>query len=99
MHRLVVTYPRPDDPAGFRAYYEARHIPLAAKLPGLVSWSFGYPKALGPGEAPFCIFEATFADRQALDAALGSPAGQAVAADVPNYSPKGASLMRFDVAP
>jgi uncharacterized protein (TIGR02118 family) len=98
MHKLVVTYPQPADPAAFRAYYAATHIPLAARLPGLVSLAYGYPEALGPGEAPFCVFEAVFADRQALDAALASPQGQAVAADVPNYSPAGASLMRFDIA-
>ena len=96
MHKLVVTYPRPDDPAKFRAYYAATHIPLAAKLPGLVRYSYGYPEALGPGEAPFCVFEAVFANSAALDAALASSEGQAVAADVPNYSPKGAALMRFD---
>ena len=98
MHKLVVTYPRPDDPGRFRAYYAATHIPLAARLPGLTGYSYGYPEALGPGDAPFCIFEATFADSASLDAALGSPEGKAVAADVPNYSPKGATIMRFDVA-
>jgi hypothetical protein len=30
-------------------------------------------------------------------AALGSEAGQAVVADVPNYSPKGCTLLHFDV--
>jgi uncharacterized protein (TIGR02118 family) len=98
MHKLVVTYPHPVDPARFRAYYERTHIPLAAKLPGLVSLAYGYPEALGPGAAPFCVFEAMFADRAALDAALASPQGQVVAADVPNYSPGGAALMRFDVS-
>jgi uncharacterized protein (TIGR02118 family) len=98
MHKLVVTYPKPADPAAFRAYYAGTHIPLAAKLPGLVSFAYGYPEALGPGGAPFCVFEAVFPDRQTLDAALASPQGRAVAGDVANYSPAGASLMRFDIS-
>jgi uncharacterized protein (TIGR02118 family) len=97
MHKLLVIYPRPADPDAFCAYYAGTHIPLARKLPGLVRLAYGYPQPLGPGEAPFCVFEAVFADAAALDAALGSAAGRAVAADVPNYSPAGASLMRFDV--
>jgi hypothetical protein len=43
------------------------------------------------------VFEADFADEAAMFAALGSPIGAKVAADVPNYSPGGASLMHYDL--
>jgi uncharacterized protein (TIGR02118 family) len=92
MHCLTVTYPVPDDPARFRDYYLGTHLPLAKSLPGLVSSSHGFPEQLGPGDAPFCVFHAYFADRAAMDAALESEVGARLAADVPNYSPKGASL-------
>jgi uncharacterized protein (TIGR02118 family) len=50
------------------------------------------------GESPyFCIFEAEFDDAAALGAAMGSPEGQMVAADVPNYAPDGAVMVSFDV--
>jgi hypothetical protein len=39
---------------------------------------------------------ADFDDAGAFDA-LASPAGQATAADVPNYATRGAVLLRFDV--
>lgn len=95
MHCLTVTYPEPKDIAHFKSYYERVHIPLAKQLPGLKSFSFGYPSPLGPGPAPFCIFQAMFDDEAAMGAALQSEAGKKVAADVPNYSPAGAALFHF----
>ncbi|WP_119154098.1 EthD family reductase [Caldimonas tepidiphila] len=100
MHAMVVLYPQPDDPQAFRDYYVSKHVPLAAQLPGLVSYRYGFPSPLGPagGDTHFCIFEALFESAEAMAAALKSPLGREVAADVPNYSPKGASLMHYEVA-
>jgi uncharacterized protein (TIGR02118 family) len=97
MHCLTVTYPVPKDAGHFRSYYEGTRVPLAKQLPGLKSHSFAYPTALGGGTAPFCIFQAYFADQAAMIAALQSSIGQRVAADVPNYSPDGATLFHFAV--
>jgi uncharacterized protein (TIGR02118 family) len=97
VHCLTVTYPAPKDAAQFKAYYQGSHVPLAKQLPGLKSCSFAYPEALGPGPAPFCIFQAWFDDGAAMLAASKSEIGQRVAADVPNYSPNGAILFHFPV--
>ena len=97
MHCLTATYPMPKDASHFRSYYEGTHVPLAKQLPGLKSCSFAYPAPLGAGAAPFCIFQAYFADEAAMKAALQSGTGQKVAADVPNYSPDGATLFHFAV--
>lgn len=98
MYKLVVLYPHPDDPAAFMKYYTSRHLPLASKLPGLVGACHAQPLTLGPDTAAyFLVFEAMFKDEAALFEALGSPAGQAVVADVPNYSPKGATLLRYEI--
>lgn len=98
MHRLVVTYPRPIDPAHFLDYYVGKHLPLARRLPGLLGSRYGVPTALGPGEpAHFLLFEADFESEAAMMEALGSEIGTKVAADVPNYSPAGASLMHYKV--
>lgn len=97
MHCLTVTYPAPDDAAAFRDYYLKTHLPLAKTLPGLVSSSYGFPEQMGPGAAPFCVFHAYFADAAAMGAALESEIGAKVAADVPNYSPNGASLSHHRV--
>ncbi len=97
MHCLTVLYPTPDDTKAFKAYYVEKHLPLAAKLPGMIRSNYAFPDQMGPGDAPFCIFQAYFPDARAMEAALTSEAGQKVAGDVPNYSPKGASLCHFAV--
>ncbi|GAP36024.1 EthD family reductase [Piscinibacter sakaiensis] len=102
MHRLLVSYPPPADPDAFLAHYTARHLPLARALPGLLGCRWMRPQPLGPAAAgtaapPFLLFEADFASAEALFAALGSPAGEAVAADVPRYSPGGATLLHYEV--
>ncbi len=96
MHCLTVIYPRPDDEAHFRNYYSSTHLPLAAKLPGLVRMQVAYPEMIGPGDV-FCIFQGFFADGAAKGAAMESEIGQQVAGDAPNYSPKGAQVMHFAV--
>ena len=95
MHIVMAIYPTPDDPEAFKSYYAKVHAPLAADLPGLRAYSYGYPQALGPGDAPFCVWRGVFDDEAALMAALQSEHGQKVAADIANYSPKGATLIHF----
>jgi uncharacterized protein (TIGR02118 family) len=90
MHRLLVLYPPPTDPAAFREYYEGNHLPLAARMPGLRGLRWGFDVAAPGGDSPyFCVFEADFDDAGALDAALASPEGEATAADVPEERPLG----------
>jgi uncharacterized protein (TIGR02118 family) len=98
MQRLLVLYPPPTDPDHFRAYYEDTHVALAAKMPGLRRYSYGFDVAAAEGEsAYFCVFEGDFDDAQALGAALASPEGQAAVADIPNYATGGAIPLNFEV--
>lgn len=98
MHRLLVSYPRPADPAAFLDHYATRHVPLARTLPGLLACRWVQPQALGPADgAPFVLFEADFASEAAMFEALGSAIGRDVAADVPRYSPAGATLVHYPV--
>ena len=98
MHRLLVLYPPPSDTDHFRSYYEDTHLPLAAKLPGLRAYRYSVDVAARPGESPyFCVFEADFDDAGAYRAALESPAGQAVLADVPNYATGGVVSLNYEL--
>lgn len=97
MHKLTVLYPEPTDRAAFEAHYRDVHLPLCAKLPGVqeIVYSLGICE---PGEGPFfAVFQATFADGEALGAAMSSPEGRAVEADVPNYATGGATVITFPV--
>lgn len=95
MHKLMVLYPEPTDRAAFESYYLSTHLPLCAALPGVqqITYSLGIAP---PGVASyFGVFEATFADEATLTAALASPEGRAVEADVSNYATGGAQVLVF----
>ena len=96
MHCLTVIYPTPDNQGAFKTYYENDHMQLVNQLPGMKSCHHAYPDAVGPGDV-FCIFQAYFDDGASFGAAMQSEAGQRVANDVPNYSPKGAQVFHFPV--
>lgn len=87
MHALLILYPPQPDPEGFVRYYEETHLDLVRAIPGLERFTYGFNLAAPAGESPyFCVFEAEFASAEAMGAALGSPAGQATAADVANFA-------------
>jgi uncharacterized protein (TIGR02118 family) len=100
MHKLVVLYPEPANRQAFIDYYQRTHLPLAAKLPGLVDWRYSVEVSDGPqGPAPyFAVFEAEFADTDTFRSAMASPEGKAVADDVPNYATGGAVVLDYAIA-
>ena len=98
MHKMVVLYPMPADPDHFRDYYVTNHLPLVARMPGLLAWRYSFDVAATPRQTPyFAVFEAEFADAEAMTAARESPQGQQVAADVVNYATGGAVVIHNPV--
>jgi uncharacterized protein (TIGR02118 family) len=99
MHKIVVLYPPQPDPEAFKAYYLETHIPLARMLPGLLALRYSFDvNGAGPGESSyFCVFEADFADGAALGAAMGSPEGEKVAGDVPNFAQVAPTLIHYPI--
>lgn len=96
MHKLLVLYPEPVDRVAFEEHYRAVHLPLCEKLPGVREISFTLLVDPGPAPSPyFAVFEAAFDSAEDLGAALASPEGEAVQADVPNYATNGAVVMTF----
>jgi uncharacterized protein (TIGR02118 family) len=97
MHKVLAMYPQPRDPEHFRRYYRDTHVPLASKMPGLRSsrWSFSIESVDGPSPY-FCIWEGEFDDAAAMAAAMGSPEGQRVVADIPNYATGGVVILHYD---
>ncbi len=94
MHKLLVLYPEPADRDAFIAYYESTHLPLAKQLPGMLGCR--YSLTVHGAESPyFAVFEADFTDVESFRAAMASPQGQAVAADVPNYATGGAIVLDY----
>jgi uncharacterized protein (TIGR02118 family) len=99
MHRLLVLYNEPKNPADFRKYYVETHVPLARKLSGVKAISYSFDvKPLDAGKPPyFCVFEADFESEASLMSALGSKEGQAVAGDVSNFATGGVTMVHFAV--
>ena len=98
MHKLVVLYPEPADPEHFREYYVTKHLPLVARMPGLLAWRYSFDVAATQGQTPyFAIFEAEFADAEAMKAGRESPEGREVSADVANYATGGAVVIHYPV--
>ncbi|GGC85687.1 hypothetical protein GCM10011512_10690 [Tersicoccus solisilvae] len=96
MHQLLVLYPEPADRAAFEQYYRTRHLPLAARLPRVRASRFSL--ALDGAASPYvAVFEAEFDSAEDFAAAMASPEGQAVEADVPNYAPPGTVVLDFPV--
>ena len=78
-YQLTVLYHHPDDPAAFDAHYESTHAPLAAKVPGLRSYTSLQP---GPGPegdpaAEYLVAMLVFDDEAAFGAGMGSDEGKA----------------------
>ena len=98
MAQVVVTYKTPKDPAAFDKYYAETHIPLARKLPGLRKYEISQgPVATPAGPAGVHLMAIlSFDNMAAVQAAFGSPEGQATAADLPKFASGGADLMFFD---
>lgn len=99
MYRLNVLYNQPTDPAAFDEYYFNTHMPLASKIPGLRGATVSKTESLD-GSTPdvYLITTLDFDSKEALGAGLGSPEGQATAADVPNFATGGVTMVGAEVS-
>lgn len=98
MAQLIVLYKKPADAAAFDAYYTSTHVPLAKKIPGLRRYDISAGPVTTPGgpSAYHLVAVLTFDSLAALQAALGSPEGQAAAGDLGNFAQAGVELLMFD---
>ena len=93
MHVLTVCYGHPADPAAFDSYYTSTHAPLAAKIPGMTSYTYRHCASLDGSQPPYYLLaELSFASQEALNAGLSSPEGAAAAGDVPNFATGGVTM-------
>ncbi len=98
VHRLVVSYGQPADPAAFDAHYRETHAPLALKQPGLVRLTFGHPTSLDASQpAPYLVAELDFDSEQAMGESLSSPEGRAAGKDLANFATGGVTFTHFEV--
>jgi uncharacterized protein (TIGR02118 family) len=95
MIKLTVLYGHPADPAAFENYYAATHMPLTAKMSGVIRYEKAKVVGTPAGDKPpyYRIFEAWFESEAALGATMGSPEGRAVVADLANFATGGLTVL------
>jgi uncharacterized protein (TIGR02118 family) len=99
MAKLYAMYKHPTDVAAFDRYYYGVHVPLAKKVPGLVSYEVtrGAITGVGGASVPYHMIAGLgFSSLAAINAALVSPQGQAAAADLANFASGGVDLFIAD---
>lgn len=86
MHKVIALYDTPPNPEAFRKHYEEVHIPLLAKMPGVVRMNYTFDIKRPNGDPSFfCIYEAYFETEADMIAGRQTVEGQATIADMANY--------------
>src|SRR5499426_1962545 len=95
MPKLIVLYPPPSDVATFERRYQSEHSPMVmAKIPGLKKFVAAKVVGAPAGTAPYQrVAELYFDSIEALQAAVGSPGGQATVAHAMEISTGGAPIV------
>lgn len=98
MAKVYAMYRTPGDPVAFDRYYYGSHVPIAKKVPGLRHYEVTTGTVSGlAGPSPYyLIAELTFDSVGAIQAALGSPEGQATSADLANFASGGVDIYIAD---
>jgi uncharacterized protein (TIGR02118 family) len=97
MIRMLACYGTPEDPAAFDRYYRDVHIPLAWTLPNLREYRVSSGPIAGMGQdAPYLVATLTWDSAAEMEAALGSPAGAEVSADVEKFASGGFWLWHYE---
>jgi uncharacterized protein (TIGR02118 family) len=80
--RFIALYETPADPGAFERHYREVHIPLARRLPALLSYTLGRDVVAVRGDEPcYLVAELEWETMDELRAAFDSPEGRATAAD------------------
>ena len=98
MIKLTVLYGPPTDASAFDAHYRDVHAPLAKKIPGLTRFEAGTVSTLDGSESPYHLMaQLWFDDMTSFGAGMGSPEGQAAAADIGTFASGGVTTLLTEV--
>jgi len=87
MIKLVALFKTPGDKEQFDKHYFEVHMPLVAKIPGLIKSEVSKLKALpGTDSGYYIITEMYYNDMDSFNAAMASPEGKATAKDLVNFA-------------
>jgi len=92
--KLIAMYTRPADEQAFNARYFPGHVDLVKKLPGLQRIDIS--RGLGKDAPYWLMAQMTFADRDAMMAALATPEAKATTDDVQEFAGDIVSILLVD---
>lgn len=95
MIKATVLYGHPASPEAFEKYYSESHHPLVLKTAGIAKWEYTkfLPNPDGSDPAYYRMAELYFNNQEEMQQVMGSPEGQALAADLPNFATGGATVI------
>ena len=101
MIKATVLYGHPADPQAFEKYYAETHLPLVTKAQGVTKAEYTkfLPNADGTPSAYYRMAELYFPGPGEMQQSMGSPEGQAMAADLSNFATGGVTIMVGVVEP
>ncbi len=98
MVKLVALFKRSEGTGEFEAEFEGKILPLLRQIPGLVRIELMHVAGAAFGESKYRLMaELYFADRSALDAALASREGKAVARELLRFASEVTSLFHGEI--
>lgn len=94
-YQLIALYQHPEDVTVFDTHYDGTHAPLAAKMPGLRSYTTSRPGPDAGGDQPPYHLAAvlTWADEAAFQEAAASPEFKAAVDDLANFAGAGVAIL------
>jgi uncharacterized protein (TIGR02118 family) len=99
MIKLIALYRTPPDPSAFDTHYDTIHTPLLRAFPGLRKLEITRITGAPIGIADYHLLcEMYFDDKDAMDAALASQQGRAVARDLMGFAADLVTVFHGDVA-
>ncbi|MCH5643240.1 EthD family reductase [Gordonia sp. ABSL49_1] len=94
MYDVIIIYSQPNDSAAFDDYYATKHVPLVDAITGVRAFTMNKCESLDENPpAAYALAQLRFDSKDDALRALGSPAGQAAAADVANFATGGATML------
>lgn len=95
MMKVTVLYGIPASPDDFEKYYASTHLPLAAKMKGVVRIELTKFVAGPDGGKPafYRMAELYFTTQVQMEQSLGSAEGKATVADLPKFATGGVTVL------
>jgi uncharacterized protein (TIGR02118 family) len=95
MIKATVLYGHPTDPEAFEKYYAETHTPIALSMKGVAKMELTKFLSAPDGGKPayYRMAELYFAGPAEMQQSMGSPEGQATAADLANFATGGVTMI------